>query len=77
MGLNCSWIAVQGLKVEDALASLQMEVSEVLSPDEIPDGLGMAQLPDDWLLSSGAERQAQWRASFRSAPHWAAPSNVK
>jgi len=50
MGLNCSWIAVQGLKVEDALASLQMEVSEVLSPDEIPDGLGMAQLPDDWLL---------------------------
>jgi hypothetical protein len=50
MGLNCSWIAVHGLKVEQALASLEMEVSEVLSPDETPDGLGMAQLPGDWLL---------------------------
>ena len=50
MGLNCSWIAVQGLKAEEALASLEMEVSEILSPDEIPDALGMAQLPDDWLL---------------------------
>jgi len=50
MGFNCSWMAVQGLKAEEALASLEMAISEVLSPDEIPDGLGMAQLPDDWLL---------------------------
>jgi hypothetical protein len=50
MGLNCSWIAVQGLKPEQALAALEMEVSEVLPQDYFPDGVAMAQLPGDWLL---------------------------
>ena len=50
MGLKHSWIAVQGLDAEQALASLEMEVSEVLPPDYLPDDLGMAQLADDWLV---------------------------
>jgi hypothetical protein len=50
MGLNYSWIAVQGLNAEQALASLGMEVSEVLPPNHVAEGVGMAQLPGDWLL---------------------------
>jgi len=50
MGIKHSWIAVKGLKPEQALAALEMEVAEVIPPRYLPDGIGMAQLPDDWLL---------------------------
>ena len=50
MGIKHSWIAIQGLKPEQALAALEMEVAEVIPPNYLPDGIGMAELPDDWLL---------------------------
>jgi len=50
MGLKHSWIAVQGLKPEQALEALGMEIDEVIEPHYLPDGIGMAQLPDGWLL---------------------------
>ena len=50
MGIKHSWIAIRGLKPEDALAALGMEVSELLEPHYLADGIGMAQLPADWLL---------------------------
>ena len=50
MGFKHSWIAVQGLEPEHALAMLGMEVAEVLERDYFPDGIGMTTLPDGWLL---------------------------
>ena len=42
MGIKHSWIAIQGLKPEQALAALEMEVAEVIPPNYLPDGIGMA-----------------------------------
>jgi hypothetical protein len=50
MGIKHSWIAVQGLKPEQALEALGMEVKELIEPRYLPDGIGMAQLPNGWLL---------------------------
>ena len=50
MGIKHSWIAVQGLEPEQALEALGMEIEEVIEPRYLPDGIGMAQLPNGWLL---------------------------
>jgi len=50
MGLNHSWIAVRGLAPEQALEALGMEIDEIIEPRYLPDGIGMAELPDGWLL---------------------------
>lgn len=50
MGFSHSWIAVQGLEPGQALTALGMEVSQVLEPEDFPDGISFGQMPDGWLV---------------------------
>ena len=48
MGFSHSWIAVQGLKQEQVLEALGMEVSDVQT--DFLDGTALIDWKDDWLL---------------------------
>jgi len=58
MSFSPSWVAVQGLAPDKALATLGMEVAEVVEPRDIPnwrDIVVMGNFREDWLLVLSAD----------------------
>jgi len=56
VGLSLSWVAVRGLKPEQALAALGMQVSHVVRYEDIGwrRNVVLGPLPGDWLLVASA-----------------------